>query len=306
MSTSPKVNAATSDVMNSEQNIINEIKNLQAYETTLFNNLEAKISANTASPSELKDLSNQINEVSNTRSDLYDILYSLNSYYVNNLSDTSISLQNQTIALEIVENELNEAKIRLSYLEQQKINKLRLVEIKKYFGQKYEEHTYVMTYIVGMFIWVFILSLLSNRGILPDNVYFLLLLIVLVYYAIMIIRTFLRMIYRDKMNYQEYDYGNKGILPTPNPDLNYIPNTFDLNFETCTGQACCGPNETYDRKLNVCVPNPGSCAASYVTASPGGTAGQASVDTGPYSASYFSTGQADQAFITDGLGGYLA
>jgi hypothetical protein len=196
----PLMNLATGDIIATEQNIITEIQNLQAYEVSLYNELETSISSGTATTQELNDLSNQINEVSSTRDGLYETLYSLFSFYTNNLSDTSVSLQNQTVALEIVENELNSAKKRLAYLEEQKINKLRLVEIKKYYGEKYEEHTYVMTYIIGMFIWVFILSLLANRGLLPDNVYFLLLLIVIVFYGILIIRTISRIIYRDKMN----------------------------------------------------------------------------------------------------------
>jgi len=307
MSTSPTVNAATSDIINTEQDLINEIKSLQAYETTLFQNLEAKISANTATPSELQDLSNQINEVSNTRADLYKILYEMNSFYVNNLGDTSISLQNQTVALEIVENELNEAKIRLSYIEQQKINKLRLVEIKKYYGEKYEERTYIMSYIVGLFVWTFILSLLSNRGLLPDNVYFLLLLIVFVFYGIMIVRTLMRIVYRDKMNYEEYDYGNAGILPTANPNLNYTPYTINGRWQTCTGQACCAPNETYDPVQNVCIPNPGSCAATTTTTAAGVGTTTTPPFNSPYSADYFASGQADAtSFASGGLTSYLA
>lgn len=306
MSTTPTVNASTSDIINTEQDLINEIKHLQAYETTLFQNLEAKISSHTATPSELQDLSNQINEVSKTRADLYKTLYELNTFYVHNLGDTSISLQNQTVALEIVENELNQAKIRLSYIEEQKINKLRLVEIKKYYGEKYEERTYIMSYIVGMFVWTFILSLLSNRGLLPDNVYFLLLLIVFVFYGIMIIRTLMRIVYRDKMNYEEYDYGSAGILPTANPNLNYTPFTFGGIWQTCTAQACCAPNETYDPVQNVCVPNPGSCAATTTTTTAAGTTTTPPVNS-PYSADYFAAGQANSnSFTTGGFTSYLA
>ena len=177
----PLTNLSTGEILTTEQNIITEIKNLQAYEQLLYADLEASISDGTATTELLTNISAQINDISTTRDGLYETLYSLFAFYTDNLSDTSVSLQNQTVALEIVENELNSAKKRLAYLEEQKVSKLRMVEIKKYYGEKYEEHTYVMTYIVGMFIWVFIISLLANRGLLPDNVYFLLLLIVIVF-----------------------------------------------------------------------------------------------------------------------------
>ena len=252
--TSAPTNSATNAFMSSGQQVVTEIQGLQSLEKSLYNHLVNMVTSNTGTSEEINAVTSQINEITNTRISLYETLYSMGVYYVSNLADTSISLQNQVLALEIVENELNEAKQVLASLEEQKVNKLRVIEIKKYYGEKYEEHTYVMSYVVGMFVWIFILSLLANRSILPDNIYYGLLVLVTVIYGFLIIRTILRIIKRDRMNYEEYDYGSMA-TPSPVTGNGSIPNTISPGM--CMGQACCADNETYNPETNVCVPNLG-------------------------------------------------
>jgi len=254
----PNSSQTPQDIASAGLALVQDISNLQILETDLSHQLQANISSNNPNASFQQDLIDEINTITNQRIRLYKSLEQIGGFYVHNLGDTSMSLENQMLALEIVENELNETKLRLSYIEDQKISKLRLVEIKKYYGERYDEHTSIMKYICFMFVWIFILSWFANRGIIPDNVYFLLLLIVGVIYGVLIIRAVSRIMKRDRMNYEEYDWGNPSSYPTAVASLSYQP--FDMGLgEICMGQSCCGPHETYSVLSNVCEPDPGYC-----------------------------------------------
>ena len=54
--------------------------------------------------------------------------------------------------IDIVEKELNASKKRLKVLEEEKNNKISLVEINDYYGQQYAEHSELMKTIVIMLI----------------------------------------------------------------------------------------------------------------------------------------------------------
>ena len=64
--------------------------------------------------------------------------------------------------MHIVEKELNAAKKRLQLLEEEKNNKIRLVEINTYFSDKYAEHSQLMKIVIFTLVPVIIISFLYN------------------------------------------------------------------------------------------------------------------------------------------------
>ena len=111
-----------------------------------------------------------MNQLSNMRINLYQTLSGVNNYYQNALTSSQGTLKDQTTAIYIVESELNQSKRRLELLNMEKNNKIRLVEINNYYGQKYAEHSDLMKNIIYILIPVLILSLLKNKGLLPENI----------------------------------------------------------------------------------------------------------------------------------------
>ena len=76
-----------------------------------------------------KKVIEKINNISKMRINLYQTLNSINSFFQNSLANSKGLLTEQTAAIDIVEKELNASKKRLQVLEEEKNNKIRLVEI---------------------------------------------------------------------------------------------------------------------------------------------------------------------------------
>ena len=122
------------NVQENNEQILNDIQSLQQMEQQLFSNLESNPNL---TPAQQQQIIEKMNQLSNMRVNLYQTLSGVNNYFQNALNTSVGSLKQQVVAIEIVENELNRAKRRLEILEEEKNNKIRLVEINSYFGDKY-------------------------------------------------------------------------------------------------------------------------------------------------------------------------
>ena len=86
-------------------------------------------------------LANNLILIQNTRTSLINALSSINAYYSQNLTGSSQTLKEQTSAVAIMDKEMKQAKKRLAYINEQKENKLRVVEINQYYSASYAEWT---------------------------------------------------------------------------------------------------------------------------------------------------------------------
>ena len=133
------------DIEENNSQILNDIQSLQTLEQELFNNLENQPDLTSE---QQEQIVTKINNISNMRVNLYQTLGGVNDFFKTSLSNSTNTLVEQTKAIEIVEQELNKAKRRLELLEEEKNNKIRLVEINNYYGQKYSEHSDLMKNII--------------------------------------------------------------------------------------------------------------------------------------------------------------
>lgn len=236
---------------NNEQ-ILNDIQMLQELEQKLFNGLETNTNL---SPEEKEKIVEKMNQLSNMRINLYKTLSGVNKFFKNSLSSSVGTLQQQTVAVGIVENELNQAKRRLEILESEKNNKIRLVEINDYFADRYEEHSELMKLIIFTLIPIIIIVILKNKEILPNMVYYILLVIISLIGAVLFWKKYTSMIMRHNMNYQEYNwYFDAGSAPTSTSSTSEDdPWASTTSTDTCVGELCCSEGQTYDASLNQCV-----------------------------------------------------
>jgi hypothetical protein len=239
------------------QQVLNNISQLQTQEKALYDSLE-DVSLSTE---QKQQIINKINEISQMRMNLYAGLKDMFSYYKQNVSTSSSILGQSMAAVDVLENELNESKIKMNLIEDQKYNKLRLVQINTYFGQRYNAHSRLMKTIVYICIPVIILAVLANKGILPSNIYKVLVAIILVIGSILIGLQLIDMSNRDDMNWDEYNwYFDKDNAPSNTDDTTEGTTTesdpWETTTSTCVGSACCYDGSTYDSEKNMCVPNP--------------------------------------------------
>ena len=237
--------------------IIANIQNLQNIETDLFKTLETGLVNKTLTPDQQKNIVEQINKVSSMRASLFKTLNNTQQYYRGTVSSVGNIIGHQINALDVVETQLNESKKRLKIIEEEKNNKLRLVEINTYYGEKYANHTGIMKTIVFFCIPVIILAVLANANILPHSIYVFLFILVIVVAIVIIWNKILDAYSRDNMMYDEYVWGKE---PPEKPEV-------DLNLDgwidpwkgpglTCVAQECCDTGFTYvPSPTNKCVAN---------------------------------------------------
>lgn len=231
--------------------VLNNISELQGEEQILYDSLDDA----TLSPDQKQQIINKINEISQMRLNLYANMKDMYSFYQQNASSSKNTLSQQMSAIDVIENELNEAKKRLNLIQDQKINKLRLVEINTYYGKQYSAHANIMKTIVIICIPLIILAMLHNRQMIPNTLYALLIAIVLIVGIFILGRKILDLFNHSNMNWDEYNwYFNQSEAPS-NTDSGDSTNPWDTPSLTCIGSECCYEGSTYDSTTNICVPN---------------------------------------------------
>jgi len=240
------------DLQEKNAQLLRDIQNLQSIEQDLFINLEQN------EPNLTSDQKNsmiqKINEISQIRLNLYKSLSGLNSFYQGALVSSRDTLDEQTVAIGIVEEQLNDAKKRLALVEEEKNNKIRVVEINNYYGEKYSEHSNLMKLIIFLLVPLIILAILYNSNLLTKNIYFLLTTLVSLIGFYFIIRRVLSILFRSNMNYQEYNWY---FDPKDAPDIGDngdITDPWSLGEVVCVGDECCTKYSVYDASMNKCVP----------------------------------------------------
>ena len=237
------------NIQENNEKLLNDIQSLQQMEQQLFNSLESNTSLSSEEQTKIVE---KMNQLSNMRVNLYKTLSGVNNYFDNALNTSISTLKEQAIAIQIVESELNRSKKRLRTLEEAKNNKIRLVEINTYYGDKYAEHSDLMKIVIFTLIPIIILTLL-NKTILPNTLYYILLVIVAFIGAYYFWTRFTSIIMRDNMNYQEYDwYFDPNAAPSGSSSSD-DPWISGVDLGTCIGNACCSEGLVYDSALNQCV-----------------------------------------------------
>lgn len=247
------------------QQTLNNIRALELEEQALFQEL----SSMNKTQEEKDILINRINQLAQIRTNLYENSRDLFAFYTANINDARSTLGQEVSAIKILETELNEAKERFNSIQNQKNDKLRLVQINTYFGKRYNAQKEIMQVIFFTCIAVFILLLIKNKfGVIPNNVSLLLVGIILAIGIVILVYKIIDFSNRDTMNFDEYNWKfDKKTAPmdiNKNPSAK-VPWTYGL---TCVGSQCCDSNSEYNPSLNICVPKVTSITPSESSQTP--------------------------------------
>jgi hypothetical protein len=243
----------TDNLQGRNDQIIDNIKSLQTTEMKLYDSLESK-SLNSDQKQQIID---KINEISQMRINLYANLKDSYSYYQQDVSESRNTMNDQMVSVDVIENELNDSKRRLNLLEDQKNNKIRLVEINTYYGKQYNAHKQIMQIIVFICIPVLILTALASKGILPPKITAILTGIIIIIGIYIIGAKIIDLSNRDNLNFDEYNwYFDKEAAPTNSSETTTTTSSspWETSAATCVGAECCYDNSTYDEAQNKCIP----------------------------------------------------
>jgi hypothetical protein len=248
--------------------IMGNIRSLQNKEEKLYSDLNKYGISDTAKNKIVDD----INKLSNERIELYNILEN-NSLFMQNLVETAKNdLKNEKITLEIIEDELSNIKDKYNGIKSGHINKLRMVEINTYYSKKYKAYGNLMKIIIMICVPVLILSILSNRDLLPSSITRGVSIFIILIGTFYIMTKMYDLYIRNNMNYDQYDFSfdaneqlkedtghTTNISQVLKNELKDIidPAKKKLNIG-CIGSECCGDDMTYDKQTNKCVDDKGS------------------------------------------------
>jgi len=243
----------TSNIQENNQDILNNIQQLQKMEQELISSLET----NPNLSSQQKDnITKKIDQITNMRVNLYQTLSNTNTYFQNALKSSHGTLTDQSVAISIVETELNKMKENLNLLQTEKNNKMRLIGINKYYGDKYAEHSSLMKILIFTLVPMIIITVLFNKQMIPSFIYYILLFIILLAGTYYFVIRYSSIITRDPLNYNEYDWAfNAAAAPGPPTGDATDPWASVTNSGLCVGAECCTPDQTYDPTMIKCVTN---------------------------------------------------
>lgn len=234
---------------------MNDIQSLQKTEKELLDDLETNPNI---TPDVRQQLIDKINAISTMRMNLYKSLNQTTNLYESNLEQSQNILVQQNTAIDIEEKNLNENKKRLKALQDRNLQELRLVEINHYYGEKYSEHTKIAYGLILLFVGLIIINFLYKSGILPNPIYWALVILLTGYLAYRFWTTLFLAYRRNNMVYDQLDFASPPASSTTSSSSSSSSSgtTSDPWYKaptSCVGSACCTSGMIFDASMNMCV-----------------------------------------------------
>jgi hypothetical protein len=260
--------------MDSENNIpeqtMNNIKNLQNLEKQLYINLENETKNDTSDKQ--ADIIKQINDISQTRINMFDQLKSVYELLDNNFETDRNNLANELTTLSIVEKNLNNSKEQLNRLKSNNSNALRMAEIDDYFSRKYNAYTDLLKQAILLTIPIIIIILLKRNQTISVQLSNMLLIVIIAISLFIIGGRLIDLSSRNNMSFQEYDFpvntyhsNDKSVLDYDLEQLGFLKHKVKDDFdeisgalmgEDCIGSECCSKDMIFNTKKSICEPKP--------------------------------------------------
>tara|TARA_B110000971_G_C20029858_1_gene510840 strand:+ start:2125 stop:3072 length:948 start_codon:yes stop_codon:yes gene_type:complete len=149
---------------------VKNLKDLQDVEKYMFNNLQ---SLNKSSPDSIQEsqmIKSRLDELSTTRMSLFKQLTTMYKDQQRQTSDSRGNLADQLTMTKVVSNELDNAKKELISLEQERLNKKRLVELGEYEYDRYRSHKNIMKVVVYGALTVLLFVILMRQDWFPSYI----------------------------------------------------------------------------------------------------------------------------------------
>ena len=202
---------------------------------------------------------NKINDLSSRRESLSNQMRSLGERAKLDLKVDFQTFQQQMRIVEAAERQLNESKTKLKLLNDEKINKLRLVQINTYYEKRYDALGDLSKYFVVFMGIAILFGVVMQKGLIPANVGSI---VLAVYFGIGIVVFYLYYAdiqKRSTTNFDEYEWKFDRNM-TSEEVADYDKGEGDIytgdkteNTEDCQGEECCTDGMKYDKGERRCI-----------------------------------------------------
>ena len=233
---------------------VNNVSNLQAVEQQLFEKLSSDTNL---TPADRAQIVSQINQLAKARGDLYNNMNDFSSQIENVAGERRNALVQNSVAVSVIQDQIQNSQNTLDGLQQEKSNKLRLVEINNYYGKKYEFQTDIMKIIILTCVPILIISVLLKKGFIPDLVATMLMIVIISIGLIAVARKVIDLNKRNKFNFDQYDHPFNPNAVQIKKVENNLASLDKMAFpSSCVGQFCCTENITqWDPITSKCIPS---------------------------------------------------
>ena len=239
--------------------VLNKIRQLQTTEEQLYKALTQNAEnvalgrPNTFSDSETENITTQINSLSASRVNLYNSIS--DTYHSQAINETNAqqSLEQQTKTLQLLEQELNKSKEKLSTLKDEKYNQLKMIEINTYYSKQYDAHRRLMRMIT--IIGVCLLGAIGLEYTPLKVVSTPLTILICVIGGVLVFKRGINMAMRRNDNYDEFIWpiaptSDSTIAASNSPSNGIEVTGVDVPY-LCTDSSCCNDGTVWSD--NGCV-----------------------------------------------------
>jgi hypothetical protein len=256
-----------------DQQLLNSISDLQDREKQLQQTFESN------SPEMKKKALEDMMELTRLRVEMFN---TFKTQYARDVSQSKEKLNEQVATLQIVENELNQSQNELRKLNQQYVDKMRMVEISTYFSEKYAAYNELVKLIIMWAIPVAIIAFIGMRNPVPETmlskensntVFLVILLVVGLIGLFQILVKVYDLSRRNNMNFNEYDFDvdfeidkmveksgplgargvddGEGIVQHDTSEFEKMAESLNLG---CVDSKCCSDGTMFDTLKKRCIP----------------------------------------------------
>jgi hypothetical protein len=209
--------------------------------------------------SDRTEIVRQINDLARARGDLYKNMNDFSSQLETVASERRNALVQNNVAVNVIRDQIQNSSSTLDGLQQEKSNKMRLVEINNYYGKKYEFQTDIMKIIILTCVPVLVISILLKKGFIPNLIATGLIIIIIAAGVIAVARKIIDLNRRNSFNFDQYDHPFNPYAVQINKSES--TNLADLNKfaipNSCIGSSCCTEGTTvWDSTTGKCIRPP--------------------------------------------------
>lgn len=241
---------------------VTEISQVTNLINNLYSELADSLSSANNSPQESENIIKNIEVLLNVKSILIANYVQMNASTQDLTEAQKIAYMETMAAIAASNKEIEETKKKIAILNQDKYNKLRLIEINNYYGNQYNSYQKVIYMVILYCFILLILVILKNKQILPPKPFGILVVILTAVFIITIGYMIIDIRNRNNMVFDEYSYNfnyNQTIQNYPANTAPVSTNTYDSvdsSYNICpTVNSYCGSGTYYDASYNQCVAN---------------------------------------------------
>jgi hypothetical protein len=222
-----------SELIDGVVNTIENIKMIQSLESNIYDTLLKNDTTHQLSSEETQKAINELGNLSTIKMNLYDSIKGIYDSSVDTMSVSHQTVLEQIAAIKIVERELQNSAKRMNELNENNINKMRMIEINRYYEEKYNDHAGFIKYLIIFIVVLLAIYILHRRLLINDNIYKILLFIVILIGFIILGRYYYKMMFRSNMEYQEYVFPYANVVGSTGKDSDII-NPWENPMQFCS------------------------------------------------------------------------